>query len=324
MAPVVFLVTLVVFLSARLVPGGPVEALTQGRRMSPEAIERFRVDLGLDQPWYVQYWKWAGKILSGDFGTSIRSRRLVVVEILYNFPHTVELVFASLLLAVPFGILLGVYAALKQHSVFDYFCTTLSVVGVSMPAFWLALMLMLLFSVWLGWLPTSGLLDPRVALKPITHFHLLDALITRNFVAIGDFFHHLVLPSVVLATIPLAYITRMVRSSMLDVLRLDYVSVARAKGVPETRVILKHALRNALIPVTIVIGTVTGLLLGGAILTETIFGLPGMGRLIVESILDRDFPVIQACVLVFALSYSLVTLLTDITCQLIDPKARYD
>jgi peptide/nickel transport system permease protein len=286
-------------------------------------VEKLRVQLGLDKPWYVQYWIWCGQVLRGDLGKSIKSRRPVLEEIGSKFPHTVELVFFSFCLAIPFGVSLGVLAAAKPHSVFDYLATALSVIGVSMPAFWLALMVLLLFSGHLGWFPTFGLLSARISLETKTHFYFLDALLSGNLTALGSFLHHMILPSMVLATVPLAYITRMVKSSMLDVMKEDYISTARAKGLVESTVLLKHALRNALIPVTITIGTISGLLLGGAVLTETIFSLPGMGRLIVTSILERDFPLIQGCILLFAVSYNLLTLLTDVVCQFIDPRAHY-
>lgn len=323
MLPVLFAIMFGVFIIVHLIPGDPVQAMLGGRPVPPEVREEMRRNLGLDKPWYVQYWIWCGKVVRGDLGRTTRSRQQVLDEILCKFPHTIELVSFSLLLAIPLGFGLGMLAALKPNSIFDYLATTFSVVGVSMPAFWLGLLTLLLFSIYLGWLPTSGLVSVKVGLKPITHFYVLDALLQRNLPALGSFLLHMIMPSMVLATIPLAYITRMVKSSMLDVLQQEYINTARSKGLSEVKVVFKHALRNAVIPVTIMIGTTTGLLLGGAILTETIFGLPGMGTLMVGAILERDFPLIQGCILVFAVSYNMVTLLTDIVCQIIDPRASY-
>jgi len=323
MIPVLFGVMLGVFFTVRLIPGDPIRVILAGRHVTQEVREEMQRDLGLDKPWYVQYWIWCANVVRGDLGRTIRSRRPVLDEISCKFPHTIELVSFSLLLAIPLGFGLGMLAALKPNSIFDYLATTLSVIGVSMPAFWLGLLMLLLFSIYLGWLPTSGLVSIKVGLKPITHFYVLDALLQRNLPALGSFLFHMIMPSMVLATIPLAYITRMVKSSMLDVLQEEYINTARSKGLIEVKVVFKHALRNAVIPVTIMIGTITGLLLGGAILTETIFGLPGMGTLMVGAILERDFPLIQGSILVFAVSYNIVTLLTDVACQIIDPRASY-
>jgi len=323
MIPVILVVGTAVFLLIYLIPGDPAQAML-GPHATPEALEKLRRQLNLDKPWYIQYPLWLVRVFQGDLGISVKSKRPVLEEILNAFPHTIELVFLSLLLiAIPVGITLGVLASVKQHSLFDYVSTTLSVVGVSMPAFWLGLLLILLFSIHLKWFPIFGLLDTGVHLKVITHFYIIDALLTKNFSALGNYLFHMILPSVVLATIPLSYITRMTRSSMLDILRTEYINTARAKGLSELKVILKHALRNALIPVIIVSGTITGLLLGGAVLTETIFGLPGMGRLLVNAILERDFPLVQGCILIFAFSYNFINLITDIICQLIEPKGRY-
>lgn len=323
MLPVLFFVMFAVFMTVRLVPGDPLDAMLGGRRISAAADAEMRAQLGLDKPWYTQFWVWCGGVLHGDFGRSIMSRRPVLNEITAKLPHTIELLMFSLLLAIPIGVGLGILAAVRPRGAVDLLATATSVIGISMPAFWLGLLLLLALSVRAGWFPTSGIIDPQIDVVRRTGFYVVDSLLSGNMRALGSFLHHMILPSIVLSTVPLAYITRMAKSSMLEVLQQAYVTAARAKGVPERSVIAKHALRNALIPVTIVVGSVTGLLLGGAVLTETIFGLPGMGRLLVDAILQRDFPLIQGCILVFAVGYNVVNLLTDILCQWIDPRARY-
>ena len=323
MLPVLFFVMFAVFMTVRLVPGDPLDAMLGGRRISAAADAEMRAQLGLDKPWYTQFWVWCGGVLHGNLGRSIMSRRPVLDEIAAKLPHTIELLVLSLVLAVPVGVTLGILAAIRPRGAVDLLATATSVIGISMPAFWLGLLLLLAFSVRVGWFPTSGIIDPQIGVVQRTGFYVIDSLMSGTMRGLGSFLHHMILPAIVLSTVPLAYVTRMARSSMLDVLREAYVTTARAKGVPERSVIVVHALRNALIPVTIVIGTVTGLLLGGAVLTETIFGLPGMGRLLVDAILQRDFPLIQGCILVFAVGYNIVNLLTDILCQWIDPKAHY-
>jgi len=320
---VVFALTTVVFLSLHLLPGDPVHALV-GERASHESVERIRLKYNLDKPLYIQYATWLRNVLRGDFGTSILSKRPVIDEIMAKLPHTLELIILSQSIAILLAIFLGVLSAVKQHTILDYLTTVLSVLGVSMPAFWLALMLIITFSVKLDWFPTHGLMGTGVPLRTISQSYLIDALLTGNLLALESFLKHAFLPCVVLATIPLSYITRLTRSSMLEVMNEEYVWTARAKGLREFKVIFKHALRNALIPVIIMSGVITGLLMGGAVLTETVFGLPGMGRLLVDSIAVRDFPVALACVLLFAAGYNLINLAADIVCGLVDVRASYD
>ena len=320
---VVFALTTVVFLSLHLLPGDPVYALV-GERASHESVERIRLKYNLDKPLSIQYATWLRNVLRGDFGTSILSKRPVIDEIMAKLPHTLELIILSQSIAILLAIFLGVLSAVKQHTILDYLTTVLSVLGVSMPAFWLALMLIITFSVKLDWFPTHGLIGTDVPLRTISQSYLFDSLLTGNLLALGSFLKHAFLPCVVLATIPLSYITRLTRSSMLEVMNEEYVWTARAKGLSEFKVIFKHALRNALIPVIIMSGVITGLLMGGAVLTETVFGLPGMGRLLVDSIAVRDFPVVLACVLLFAVGYNLVNLAADIVCGLVDVRASYD
>ena len=323
MVIVVLALTTTVFVSLHLLPGDPIHALI-GDRASPESVERIRVKYNLDKPLYVQYATWLGKLFQGDFGTSILSKRPVMDEIIAKLPHTLELILLSQLAALLLAISLGVLAAIREHSLLDYLTTMFSVLGVSMPAFWLALMLIIIFSVNLGWFPTHGLIGTDVKLATITHSYLADSLLTGNISALKSFLHHAFLPCVILATLPMSYVTRMTRSSMLEVMNEEYVWTARAKGLREVKVIFKHALRNALVPVIIMSGVITGLLLGGAVLTETVFGLPGMGRLMVDAIVVRDFPVVLACVLFFAVGYNLVNLIADIICGIVDVRVSYD
>ena len=323
MVIVVFALTTTVFVALYLLPGDPIYALI-GDRASPESVERIRTKYNLDKPIYVQYATWFGKVFQGDFGTSILSKRPVTDEIVAKLPHTLELILLSQFVALLVAISLGVLAAIREHSLLDYLTTVFSVLGVSMPAFWLALMLIIIFSVKLGWFPTHGLIGTDIKLATITHSYLVDSLLTWNIPALKSFFHHAFLPCVILATLPMSYVTRMTRSSMLDVMNEEYVWTARAKGLREVKVIFKHALRNALVPVIIMSGVVTGLLLGGAVLTETVFGLPGIGRLMVDAIVVRDFPVVLACVLFFAAGYNLVNLIADIICGIVDVRVSYD
>lgn len=323
MLPGILVVMFAVFLSVRLIPGDPVDAMFGGRRVSEVARQDIEAQLGLNKPWYTQFWVWSAGVARGDLGNSLHSKRSVVSEIGAKLPHTIELISLSLLLAIPLGIGLGVLAALRPRGLVDLMVTSFSVIGLSMPAFWLSLLALLAFSFKLGWFPTSGIISAQLVPPTVTGFYAIDALLHRDTEALISFFHHMALPTMVLATVPLAYISRMTKSSMLEVLNQPYVTTARSKGIRRVAVVGKHALRNALVPVIIVIGTLTGLLLGGAVLTETIFGLPGMGRLLVDAILQRDFPLIQGCVLIFAVGYNVVTLLTDVICQYIDPKAQY-
>ncbi|GMA15358.1 ABC transporter permease (plasmid) [Deinococcus metallilatus] len=319
---VLFGVSLLVFIAMRVLPGD-VATLLLGERATPEQLTRLRHQIGLDQPLPVQYLRFLGGVLHGDFGTSIKTNTSALGEVLRAFPTTLQLSFAALALAVLVAVPLGVLAARRPYSWLDNLIMALSLVGVSMPIFWLSLMLILVFGGLLGWLPTGGSLPIGAELPRVTGLTILDSLLARRPDLTLASVQHLILPTVALATIPLALITRITRSEMLGVLSNDYVRTARAKGLPERDVIRKHALRNALIPVVTVIGLQLGLLLSGAFLTETIFALPGVGRLMIESILSRDYPVVQAAALVVATIFILVNLLVDLTYGLIDPRIQY-
>lgn len=304
-----------------LLTGDPTTALA-GVHATPEFRASVRERLGLDDPIIVQYGRFLSGILTGDMGRSIMTRSPVVNELKIFFPATMELAISAIVIAVIIGIPLGVIAAYKHNTWIDLSNTLGALVGVSMPIFWLGLLLLWVFGLKLGWFPTTGRLGGGVFLTKITNFYLIDSLITLNFRAFFSALHHLALPAIALATIPTAFITRMTRSTMLDVLGEDYVRTARAKGLTEFLVVGKHAFRNALLPVTTVIGLQVGYLLSGAILTETIFAWPGMGRWMVNAILARNFPVVQAGVLVFAIIFVVVNLVVDILYVFFDPRIR--
>lgn len=319
--PTLLGVSIIVFLMLHITPGDPAELLL-GERATPESLDAMREHLGLKQPLYVQYGLFLKRLLKGDLGETIWTRQKVWVEVKQRFPATIELSFAAMVISCCLGMIFGIISATKQYSIFDYLSMLGALVGVSMPIFWLGLVLMLLFSIHLGWLPVSGRLSVGVDLEAVTHFHVLDALITRNWPALRDALWHLVLPAVTLSTIPLAIVARMTRSSMLEVLRQDYIKTARAKGLSQGRVILKHALRNALIPVVTTIGLQFGILLGGAILTETIFAWPGVGKWMYDAVVQRDYMVIQGGTLFIAAIFVVINLVVDVLYAVINPRIR--
>lgn len=293
LVPVLFGITLLVFLFLQLIPGDPAQAIL-GERGTPEQLAALREKLGLNKPLYVQYLTFVKNILTGDLGTSAVSTIPVAEELKRRWPATFELALAATLVAVIFGIPVGILAAVRKNSLLDTLSMSLSLVGVSMPVFWLGLLLVYLFAVNLHWLPTGGRLSTDLAIdfRPITGFLVLDGMLALKPEVLMDALRHLILPALTLGTIPLAILTRITRSAMLEVLSQDYVRTARAKGLAERQVILKHALKNALLPVVTIVGLQFGTLLGGAILTETIFSWPGIGSYIYEGILNRDYPVV--------------------------------
>jgi len=292
--PVLLGVSLIIFTMVRVIPGDPAMVMA-GPHATKDQVEQIRAQLGLDQHPVTQYFLFLGHLLRGDLGTSTRTALPVTKEIMARLPNTLLLALTSILIATVFGVLTGIIAGVKQNSKFDYLSMLIALFGLSMPVFWLGLMLMLLFSIELGWLPAVG----------------------------ADSFRHLILPAVTLGANSTAIIARMTRSSMLEVIRLDYIRTARAKGLREKLIISRHALKNALIPVVTVIGLQTGILLGGAVLTEIVFAWPGIGRLLVEAILARDYPVVQGVVLVVATMFIFVNLIVDILYAYLDPRIRY-
>ena len=317
--PTLLGISIIIFLMMHITPGDPAELLL-GERATEPALEALREHLGLNEPLYVQYGMFLKRLLKGDLGETIWTRQKVWIEVKQRFPATIELSVAAMLISSVLGVILGIISATKQYSLFDYLSMLGALVGVSMPIFWLGLVLMLIFSLNLGWFPMSGRLSVGIDLDPITNFYILDALLTKNWPAFKDALWHLTLPAFTLSTIPLAIVARMTRSSMLEVLRQDYIKTARAKGLSPGIVVMKHALRNALIPVITVIGLMFGILMAGAILTETIFAWPGVGKWLYDAVLQRDYMVIQGGTLFVAAIFVIINLVVDILYAVINPK----
>lgn len=316
-------VTLIAFALIHLVPGDPVQLMAGERGIDPARHAELMRQYGFDQPLWRQYLGYIAGVLQGQLGNSLITRQPVLHEFLTLFPATVELSLAAMLFAVGLGLPAGILAAVKRGSAFDHSVMGLSLTGYSMPIFWWALLLILLFSVQLGWTPVSGRIAVEFYIEPVTGFLLVDTLLAGDADAFRSVLRHLILPAIVLGTIPLAVIARMTRSALLEVIREDYIRVARAKGLSPLRVIGVHALRNALIPVVTVIGLQTGALLAGAILTETIFAWPGVGKWLVDSISRRDYPAVQGGILLIASVVMLVNLLVDVMYGLINPRIRH-
>lgn len=321
--PTFFGVTLLTFALIRLIPGDPVEVMMGERRVDPQMHAEAMHRLGLDKPLYRQYFDYIGNLAQGNLGESLRSRVGVWDEFLTLFPATLELSVAAMLFATVFGVLAGIIAALRRGSTVDHGVMGVALTGYSMPIFWWGLLLIMLFSVQLGWTPVSGRLDLLYDIPPRTGFMLIDTLLSDEPGAFVDALKHLILPAIVVGTIPLAVIARMTRSAMLEVLREDYVRTARAKGLSPKRVVFVHALRNALIPVLTVLGLQVGSLLSGAVLTETIFSWPGIGKWLIEAIGARDYPVVQNGILLIATLVILVNFVVDILYGLVNPRIRH-
>ena len=321
LVPILLGLSLLVFFWIRALPGGPAEALL-GERATPEAVAAIERQYGLDQPVYVQYWHFLKKTASLDFGDSITSRQPVLEELRLRFPATVELAIAAMLFSTFLGVPLGFIAAKKHDTWIDHGSLIASLLGISIPIFFLAILLKYVFAVQLGWLPTVGRLSVLIDLEHPTNFYVLDAILTRNWEALWDAIKHLILPAIALGTIPLAIIARITRAAVLDVQNEDYVRTARAKGVAPRAVDVRHVLRNALLPVSTIIGLQVGLLLSGAVLTETVFAWPGMGQWLVQAIEDRNYPVLQGGILFLALVFVLVNLIVDVSYGFINPRIR--
>ena len=317
--PTLLGVTIVIFSMLAITPGDPAELLL-GERATQASLEAMREYLGLNKPLYVQYGLFLKRVAKFDLGQTIWSRDKVSKEIGARFPATIELALAAMLISSLLGITLGIISATKQYSWFDYASMLGSLVGVSMPVFWLGLMFMLLFSLTLGWFPMSGRIGVETDLTVVTNFYVLDTILMRNWAGLKDALMHLALPALALSTIPLAIVARMTRSSMLEVLRQDYIKTARAKGLSETKIVLKHALRNGLIPVVTVVGLQFGILMGGAILTETVFAWPGVGKWLFDGVVKRDYMVIQGGTLLVATTFVLVNLVVDVLYAVINPR----
>jgi dipeptide transport system permease protein len=321
--PTFFGVTVVAFAFIRVIPGDPVELLAGERGVPPERHAQLMAEFGFDRPLWQQYGLFLSDVLSGDLGRSIVTKQPIFEEFATLFPATIELSVCAILLAIAVGLPLGVIAAVRRGTVFDHSVMGLSLTGYSMPIFWWALLLIILFSGILQWTPVSGRISALYFVEPVTGFMLIDTVLSEEKGAFTSAARHLILPSIVLATIPLAVIARQTRSAMLEVLSEDYVRTARAKGLAPLRVVGLHALRNALIPVVTVIGLQVGVLLAGAILTETIFGWPGVGNWLVNSIFRRDYAAVQGGLLLIACVVMLVNLLVDVLYGVINPRIRH-
>lgn len=319
--PTLIGVTAVAFLLVHWMPGDPAEILA-GEHASPEVVRQLRQELRLDRPLPEQYALYVADLVRGDLGRSAKTHEAVVVEIRRYFPATVELATAALLFATFVGVTAGVFAARRPGGLADALSTSVASVGVSMPVFWLGLLLMYFFAVRIPVLPVSGRVPTPLELEPVTGFVLLDALLAGNLSAAREAVRHLVLPAIVLGTVPMAVIARITRSSLVEAMSQDYIRTARAKGASERLVLLRHAARNGILPTVTVIGLQFGFLLGGAIITETIFAWPGIGRWIVLAVHSRDAPVLQAGILLMAVSFALVNLLTDVIYAVLDPRIK--
>ncbi len=340
--PVLFGILVCVFALARLIPGDPCRAML-GEKATAEVCARFDEANGLNKPITTQFLIYMGKVLRADFGESILRSRPVSIVLAERLPTTIELSLAALMLAIVIGVPAGIISAIRHNSPIDIATMAGANIGVSMPVFWLGLMLAYLFSVVLGLLPPSGRLTAGLTATPFfqvwglnfaantgfykvmdffANLYVLNSLLTFNWPILFDVLKHLILPAAALSTIPLSIIARMTRSSLLDVLGQDYIRAAKAKGVPRARLVMKHALRNALLPVVTIIGLSLGGLLGGAVLTETVFGLAGVGRILFEAITARDFPIIQAFTLVIAVGYVVINMLVDLSYTYLDPRIR--
>mgnify|MGYP002563937990 CR=1 FL=1 len=320
--PVLLGMALIVFMMIRAIPGNPAQTIL-GQQATATAVAALTKDLGLDKPWHIQFWSYLKGLLSGDLGVSLRTRQPISQEVWPYLAATMELALVAMIVAVFIGVNAGIISAWFQNSSFDYIAMIVALIGVSMPIFWLGLMEQYVVALQFDLLPTSGRDNIRDPVQAITNLYLIDTLIAGRFDQFIEVIKHLILPGFALATIPMAIIARMTRSSMLEVMRSDYIRTARAKGVKMFWVVYSHSLKNALIPVVTVIGLQTGLLLGGAILTETIFGWPGIGTYIYDAISYRDYPVIQSGILVVAFLFVMINLFVDLLYAAIDPRIKY-
>src|ERR671932_522441 len=315
LVPILFGVSVLIFFWIRALPGSPAESLL-GERATPALVKAYRKRYGLDEPVYKQYWAYLKTTVTGDLGVSVASRRRVTTEIKARFPATVELTLAAMLFAVLVGVPLGFLAAKWHGGIFDNVSLVVSLLGISIPIFFLAIILKYIFAIRLGWLPSVGRISVLIDVKHPTNFYILDAIIQGQWSVLWDVIKHLILPAIALGSIPLAVIARITRAAVLDVQNEDYVRTARSKGLPPYTVDRRHVLRNALLPVSTIIGLQTGLLLSGAVLTETVFAYPGMGSWLRDAIFNRDYPVLQGGIMFLAL-------LVNISYAIITPRIRY-
>jgi peptide/nickel transport system permease protein len=320
--PTLLGVSLIVFLMLHSAGGDPAE-LKLGSRADAESVARLRHEMGLDRPLAVQFVDFMSGAVQGDLGRSYRSNQSVADEVFTRFPATIELAVAAMLIGSVIGLVAGIIAGTRPHSLFDYTSTFGALLGISIPTFWLGLSLIIILGVWLKWLPISGRIDPRLGVDPSTHFVVFSSFVHGDWVVLKDALKHLILPAITLAGWPAAIIARMTRASLIETMSEDYIRTARAKGLSEGQVVVNHALRNALIPVLTVVGLELGGLLGGAVITETVFAWPGVGKLTADAIAARDYQVTQGVVLLLAAVFVFLNLFVDVIYAVVDPRIRY-
>jgi len=320
--PVLIGVTVVVFLMLHSAGGDPATQIL-GPRADPQSVARLQEEMGLNRPLAVQYADFAKNALQGDLGRSYRSNDTVTDEVLSRFPATIELAFAAMLIGTTIGLIAGVVAGVRRDSFFDYSSTLGALLGISIPTFWLGMILIIVFGVELRWLPISGRINPRLGADPSAPFLVINSALHGNWVVFRDSLEHLILPALTLAGWPAAIVARMTRAAIIETMDQEYIRTARAKGLQESLVIQRHALRNAFIPVVTVVGLELGGLLGGAVVTETVFSWPGVGKLAADAILARDYQVVQGVVLLLAAVFIILNLLVDLVYSWLDPRIRY-
>lgn len=320
--PVLVGVSIVVFLMLHSAGGDPAQQIL-GPRADTESVARLREEMGLNRPLAVQYADFAKDAVRGDLGRSYRSNATVTSEVLSRFPATIELALAAMLIGSTIGLIAGIVAGVRRDSIFDYSSTLGALLGISLPTFWLGMILIIVFGVELRWLPISGRVNPRLGADPSAPFLVISSALQGNWVVFRDSLEHLILPALTLAGWPAAIIARMTRASMIETMDQEYIRTARAKGLKESRVVQHHALRNALVPVVTVVGLELGGLLGGAVVTETVFAWPGVGKLAADAILARDYQVVQGVVLLLAVVFIILNLLVDLVYSWLDPRIRY-
>lgn len=319
--PVLLGVSFIIFFLMHLAPGDPVNLLL-GEDATQADVERTRHEWGLDRPLLVQYWEFLSHAVTGDFGMSLRYGAPVSMLVFERLPATLELAFASLFVAVLISFPIGVYSAIQHNSFWDHSGMTLALIGVSLPNFWLGIMLIFFLGGQFNLLPVAGRIEYGVEIQPITHLYLLDSLLTGNFAGFWSAFKHLIMPAVTLGTSLAAVVTRIARSSVLEVIRQDYITTARAKGLSERSVIWKHTLRNALITIITILGLQLGALLSGSVITETVFSWPGIGGLLIQAISSRDYKLVQGVIFFFAIMYFVINLVVDLLYMWADPRIR--
>jgi len=320
--PILIGISLIVFLMLHSAGGDPAE-LKLGMRADTESIAALRHEMGLDRPLVVQYFDFLGHALVGDLGRSYRSNAPVADEVFARFPATIELALAAMFIGTAVGLIAGTIAGIKRNSWFDYSSTFVALLGVSIPTFWLGLAMIIVFGLWLEWLPISGRVNPRLAVDPSINFLVLNSLFHGDWIVFKDAVRHLILPALTLAGWPAAIVARMTRAAIIETMGNDYIRTARAKGLRERGVVFGHAYRNAMIPVLTVVGLEFGGMLGGAVVTETVFAWPGVGKLTVDAISARDYQVTQGVVLLFGVVFIVINLVVDLLYAVVDPRIRY-